>query len=327
MERTIWIVPFVEISPELAARFTQSTLGHVSKEYPHGLSHILEGPERLSPSTLHPIFFGSFDWHSCVHGWWQLFRIARLFPNMASEIVSRAEIAFTLENAQGELGYLTNHPMFERPYGWAWFLALHQEVARQNIHFANNLQPIAVLLSSRLKEYLSRLTFPVRAGTHGNTAFALILANEWAIDHDSELKLAISSWSRQRFISDVAASGVEPGGEDFLSPTLIEALLMARVLPHGEFNSWFQGYLPVLPKNLLNPVEVSHRSDGRIGHLDGLNLSRAWCWRNLAKHVSSISETALISADRHFEAAMPHLQANYMSEHWLCTFALLALTD
>ena len=320
-------MPFVEINPELAARFTLSTLGHVSMEYPHGLSHVLEGPERLSPRTLHPIFFGSFDWHSCVHGWWQLFRIARLFPTLSSEIIGRAETTFTLENAQGELEYLTNHPMFERPYGWAWFLALHHEVARQNLQYANLLQPIAVLLSSRLKEYLSRLTFPVRAGTHGNTAFALILANEWAIVHDSELKFAISHWSRDHYFSDVAAPGLEPSGEDFLSPSLTEALLMARVLPPGEFNSWFQGYLPILPTNLLNPVEVSHRSDGRIGHLDGLNLSRAWCWRNLAKHVPSVSETALKSANRHFKAAMPHLESNYMSEHWLCTFALLALTD
>ncbi|MEI7984984.1 MAG: DUF2891 domain-containing protein [Armatimonadota bacterium] len=320
-------MPSVEISPELAAQFAQSTLGHVSKEYPHGLVHVLEGPEKLSPSTLHPIFYGSFDWHSCVHGWWQLFRIARLFPNMASEIVGRAEIAFTLENAQSEMGYLTAHPMFERPYGWAWFLALHQEVRRQNIHFSNVLQPIAVLLSSRLKEYLSRLTFPVRSGTHSNTAFALILANEWAIDHDSELKSAIFNWSRECYVSDLAAPGLEPSGEDFLSPTLTEALLMARVLPTSEFNSWFLDYIPSLPTNLLNPVEVSHRSDGRIGHLDGLNFSRAWCWRNLAKHVPSIAETASASADRHFEAAMPHLESNYMSEHWLCTFALLALTD
>jgi hypothetical protein len=320
-------VPLLEMNPELATQFADSTLKHIAREFPHGLSHRLDGPELLSPSTNHPIFYGSFDWHSCVHGWWQLFRIARLFPNLAPEIMVRADIAFTLENANGELDYLSNHPMFERPYGWAWFLALHQEVARQDLDFAEVLEPIANLLSFRLKEYLSRLSYPIRAGTHGNTAFALILANEWASEHDGELKRTLSGWSIDRYMFDVAAPVLEPSGEDFLSPSLTEALLMARILPSEEFKTWFQRFLPEIQQNLLEPVDVSHRSDGRIGHLDGLNLSRAWCWRNLGKHVPSIRETAMFSADRHFAAALPHLQANYMSEHWLCTFALLALTD
>lgn len=314
------------LSPELANQFAQSTLGHVGREYPHGLSHIMEGPGEISPSGLHPIFFGSFDWHSCVHGWWQLFRLARLFPELAPDVLRRAEVAFTPENVTGELEYLQSHPSFERPYGWGWFLALHGEVEQQHSEWAQRLSPIAQFLAQRFCDYLPRLTYPVRAGTHVNTAFALILADRWASRHDPKFRTAIGEWATQRFDGDIAAPWQEPSGEDFLSPTLTEAALMSRVTPDDRFAEWFASFLPELPANLLTPVEVSDRSDGRIGHLDGLNLSRAWCWRILAEKIPSIRETAVTSADHHIEAALPHLEANYMSEHWLCSFALLAIT-
>jgi hypothetical protein len=311
----------MEIS--LAKQFASSTLGHVSREYPHGLAHVMDGPGEISPSGLHPIFFGSFDWHSCVHGWWQLHRLARLFPELSPEIYALAQGTFTARNVQGELDYLQSHPSFERPYGWAWLFALHRETAMQGLGWEPLLRPMTKLISHRFQEYLPRLTYPVRAGTHANTAFALILAYDWASKHDPVLKSAISDWASSRFGDDVAAPNLEPSGEDFLSPTLTEAFLMAKTMTPKNFEQWFKRFLPELPKNLMAPVRVSDRSDGRIGHLDGLNLSRAWCWRGLKTGVFEIEE----AANRHMEAAMPYLQANYMSEHWLCSFALLAMTE
>ena len=308
---------------DLAQRFATSTLGHVGREYPNGLSLILNGPTEVTPSGLHPIFYGSFDWHSCVHGWWQLIRISRLYPELAPLIHRRAKKTFTKKAALGEIDYLQNNPAFERPYGWGWLLALHLEATKQDFAWEKNLALIAELISKRFKDYLPRLTYPIRAGTHANTAFALILAHDWAKYHDSELQTLIEQWARDRFANDVNAAHQEPSGEDFLSPTLVEALLMARTQPAEEFRAWVDHFMPQIPINLLHPVEVSDRSDGRIGHLDGLHLSRAWCWRNL----TSLSEDALDSADLHVSAALPHLEANYMSEHWLCSFALLAMTD
>lgn len=261
------------LNVEMAERFARSTLGHVGREYPHGLGHYMEGPETITPSGLHPIFYGSFDWHSCVHGWWQLFRLAQLFPSLAPEIMARAALVFTEENVAGEIAYLNAHPGFERPYGWGWFLALHMEAGE----FKDVLAPMASLISERFKSYLPRLTYPVRAGTHANTAFAAILAHGWAFMNDDDLFGAIYRWALPCFSSDVAAPLLEPSGEDFVSPSLVEAVLMAQVLSIVEFRAWFNRFMPSIPQILLEPVVVSDRSDGRIGHLDGLNLSRAWC--------------------------------------------------
>ena len=312
---------------DLAKQFAQSTLGHVGREYPNGLSLYLEVPTMVTPSGLHPIFFGSFDWHSCVHGWWQLLRIARLFPDLAPPILERATAVFTPSNAQGELEYVRKNTGFERPYGWAWFLMLHCEAVKLGVPWEPLIEPIARLFSERLKEYLPRLTYPIRAGTHANTAFALILALQWADLYDPQLKSVINHWAAERFKNDTSAAHQEPSGEDFLSPTLTEALLMSKVALDSGFQDWLAVFMPELPPNLMNIVTVSDRSDGRIGHLDGLHLSRAWCWRNLAAKTPASRVRMLDAADLHFEEAMPHLRANYMSEHWLCSFALLALTD
>lgn len=305
---------------DLATRFVQSTLGHVGREYPHALQHVMAGSEEITPVRLHPIFYGSFDWHSCVHAWWQLFRLARLFPELAPEIYACAEATFTRENVVGELGYLRRQPWFERPYGWGWLLALHREIPAP---WAATLEPLAALVAERFKAYLPKLMFPVRAGTHSNTAFALILALEWADDHDGDLADQIRDWARSRFKDDRNAAHQEPSGEDFLSPSLTEAQLLAKSLPDNEFRAWLDEFMPVLPPNLLSPVVVLDRTDGRIGHLDGLNLSRAWGWRSLAPY---LPPSAQESAARHLEAALPHVAENYMGEHWLATFALLALS-
>ena len=321
-----------------AAQFAGLTLGHLGREYPSKLDQVLTGPEDLlAPSRLHPIFYGSFDWHSCVHGWWQVMRLLRLFPAMqqASAIRERADAMLVSGKIAGELAYLDRPGAqgFERPYGWAWLLALHQELALHDGQpWAAALEPLARAFARRFHDFLPRLTYPLRVGTHYNIAFALVLARRWAVGHDPALKALIHERALGWFADDRACQAWEPGGDEFLSPALIEALLMSEVLPADAFARWFDGFLPAIgegePAVLLAPVIVSDRSDGKIAHLDGLNLSRAWCWRTLVRRLPedhALIARARAAADDHLAAALPHLAGDYMGEHWLATFALLAL--
>jgi hypothetical protein len=275
--------------------------------------------------VLHPIFFGSFDWHSCVHGWWSLLTLRRLFPQMAEalEIENQADASFTSGKVATERAYL-DRPLsagFERPYGWAWVLQLHLEATRHGDRsWGTELEPLARAFADRFRRYLQILTYPIRAGTHFNTPFSLVLAMEWAETFDHNLAELIAARVRHWFANDRDCQAWEPSGDDFLSPALTEALLMSRALPANEFGDWFAAFLPRIdngqPATLFTPATVSDRSDGKIAHLDGLNLSRAWCWRSLRfpQH-----------AEIHLEAALPHVAGDYMGEHWLQSFALLAL--
>ena len=305
-------------------------LGHVTKEFPNKLDHVLESDaDALPPRQLHPIFYGSFDWHSCVHGWWTLLTLYRLHPN--SNIASLAASSFTAQKVAVEREYL-NRPLsrgFERPYGSGWLLYLHLEATRHEEGWGANLEPLARAFADRLRDYLKILTYPIRVGTHFNTAFALILSLEWAERFDPELASQIRDRSRHWFGTDRDCQAWEPGGDEFLSPALIEALCMARAHP-ALFPIWFEQFLPRVrdraPATLFTPAIVSDRSDGKIAHLDGLNLSRAWCWRSLAPLLPEPERSvAYATADEHFAAAMPHLSGDYMGEHWLQSFALLAL--
>ena len=320
----------------MAERFAAIALGHVTREYPHKLDHVLMGDEDArTPRDLHPIFFGSFDWHSCVHGWWMLLTLRRMFPQMgqAAEISALAEASFTAEKIAVELAYLDRPQSagFERPYGWAWLLALHGEAARHgDREWAARIEPLARAFAERMKRYLAILTYPIRTGTHFNSAFALVLAGDWAAAHDAELAAAIATKTRQWFGEDRDCQAWEPGGDEFLSPALMVALAMARAVPADEFAEWFAGFLPRMaegdPASLFTPATVSDRSDGKIAHLDGLNLSRAWCWRSLgALLAAEQQQLAARTADAHLGAAMPHVAGDYMGEHWLASFALLAL--
>ena len=309
-------------------------LGHVRKEYPHKLDHVMLGDEdALPPRVLHPVFFGSFDWHSCVHGWWTLMTLRRLFLEMeqASAIASLADETFTASKIGVEVDYLKRELSgpFERPYGWGWLLYLHLEAARHAEQWAPNLEPLARAFARRLADHLPVLTYPIRVGTHFNTAFALILSLEWADEFDASLAELIRARSLHWFGADRDCQAWEPGGDEFLSPALIEALCMARSHP-DEFAAWFGHFLPGVanrqPATLFEPAIVSDRSDGKIAHLDGLNLSRAWCWRSLAPLLGPAERAvAEAAADEHLAAAMPHLSGDYMGEHWLASFALLAL--
>jgi hypothetical protein len=322
------------LDAQLASRMARIALGHVTREYPHKLDHVLESDtDALAPRLLHPIFFGSFDWHSCVHGWWTLLSLRRLFPRIeeAANIADLANRSFTAEKAGAELAYL-KRPLsrgFERPYGWAWLLQLHLETTRHDEPWGKALEPLARAFAGRLGAYLDVMTYPIRVGTHFNTAFALILSLDWAEVFDVSLAHQIRDRSRHWFGADRDCQAWEPGGDEFLSSALTEALCMARTQP-ALFPIWFGHFLPSVaqrePASLFAPAIVSDRSDGKIAHLDGLNFSRAWCWRSIAALLPK-AERAVASgaADAHLAAALPHIAGDYMGEHWLATFALLAL--
>ena len=325
----------MKLDQPVAERFARIALGHVAKEYPHKLDHVLLGDDDAQPPrVLHPVFFGSFDWHSCVHGWWTLLTLRRLFPDMAeaAAIAALADDSFSVEKLGVELAYLDRQMSagFERPYGWAWLLALHHEAARHDDRdWAARLEPLARAFAGRLVTYLDKLTYPITVGTHFNTAFALTLAHEWAMYRAPDLLLAIEKWAESRFGGERDYRGWEPGGDEFLSPALSVALLMTRIRSRDDFTHWFEGFL--LDGGALDgrfePVFVSDRSDGKIAHLDGLNLSRAWALRSIARKIAPHPRLALLEtlAQRHLDAALPHVAGDYMGEHWLASFALLAL--
>ena len=321
-----------ELGPELATRFMALTLGHLERRYPYKLDLVLAGPEdAVEPHILHPVFHGSFDWHSCVHGWWQVLRLARRFPGLpeASQVRARADAMLVADKFAGELAFLARPTAtgFERPYGWAWLLALHGEAERHDAPWGAALDPLARAFAARFSAFLPKLTYPIRVGTHFNTAFALTLARHWAVRFDPELAALIDARARDWFFADRGCQAWEPGGDEFLSPALSEAMLMSQVLAPEQFAAWFAAFLPEAaagsPAALFTPAFVSDRSDGKIAHLDGLNLSRAWCWRQLAARLESADFAA--AAQRHLDAALPHLADDYMGVHWLATFALLAL--
>jgi hypothetical protein len=324
------------LTPEIASRFATIALGHVTREYPHKLDHVMSGPEDvLGPRALHPIFFGSFDWHSCVHGWWLLLRLRRQFPGMEEtpRITALADEMLTPEKVAGELAYLDRafSGGFERPYGWGWLLALMGEVILNRMpRWDDALAPLAGAFADRFIAYLGKLTYPIRVGTHYNTAFAMLMALSMTDVGGHDLEEVIRKRALDWFREDRGYHGWEPGGDEFLSGGLTEALLMRRLLPPAEFAAWFDAFLPDAavgePRSLFTPAFVSDRSDGKIAHLDGLNLSRAWCWRGIADAVEpALAELFRRTADEHLDASLPHVAGDYMGEHWLATFALLAL--
>lgn len=321
------------LDSDTAARFARIALGHVRQEYPHKLDHVLSADEDAQPPrALHPIFYGSFDWHSCVHGWWTLLTLRRLFPDLpdADRIAALADDSFTPAKVAAERAYL-DRPLsagFERPYGWAWLLALHGEAARHpDRPWAERLAPLAGAFSGRFGPYLAKLTYPITVGTHFNTAFALTLALEWARDNDPALATTITDYTERVFGGLQDYRGWEPGGDEFLAPALSVALLMSRVRGREEFTTWWDSFLPESSLGRFEPANVSDRSDGKIAHLDGLNFSRAWAFRGIAGALGShqAGPRLVALADRHLAAALPHVAGDYAGEHWLATFALLAL--
>jgi len=329
------------LTPEIAARFARIALGHVAKEYPNKLDHVLTGPEDAQgPRALHPIFYGSFDWHSCVHGYWLLARLYRSFPGNpeAGQIRALFDAAFAPENVEAERAYLDRPSAggFERPYGWGWLLMLAGELGRHDSAegraWSAAITPLARAFAARFMTYLPKATYPVRAGVHSNTAFALVLALDYAeAVGDSALALLAADKAIDWYGADEDCQAWEPSGDDFLSSALIEAECMRRALGPNAFPVWFARFLPRVaegaPAALFTPATVSDRTDGKIAHLDGVNLSRAWCWRSIASALppGPARDRATAAAGPHLDASLPHVAGDYMGEHWLASFALLAL--
>jgi hypothetical protein len=298
----------------LACAFARVALANVQREFPRRLDQLLTGPAaEWRPRRLHPAFYGSYDWHSAVHMHWLLARLLRLFPALEGDISPVLEAHLTPDAISRELDFFRSPggATFERPYGWAWLLALHAELRRLGRWHAA-VHPLAAELGARMKDYLEKLPYPVRAGTHGNTAFACILALEYGMQ--DTIRAAARRWYLADRDYPVA---YEPSADDFLSPALVEAVLMKQVLDPREFAVWMKGFLPDLGP-LAAPPRVTDHADPKQSHLDGLCLSRAWCFFQLGR---------AREADRHLRAGLPHVAGgDYAGEHWLASFALLALT-
>ncbi len=332
-------LPSDRLTPELASSFARIALGHVAREYPNKLDHVLEGPGDLRcPRDLHPIFFGSFDWHSCVHGYWLLASLLRLEPDITEAPAIRAlfDDAFTPGKVAAERAYLDRPSArgFERPYGWGWLLKLQAELLRHDAPWAKVHQPLAKAFATRFCAFLPKATYPVRTGVHSSTAFAVLLALDYA-DAASDEVLAALLPARVMLwhANDRDARAWEPSLDDFLSPTLMVAACMGRVLTPQVFQTWFRAYLPNAaarqPDSLFIPAQSPDRSDGKMAHLDGVNFSRAWCWREIAARLEESDPLRPVAEDaarRHIATSLPHVAGDYMGEHWLASFALLALT-
>ena len=323
----------------VAARFAAVALGHVTREFPNKPANVMSGPQDArTPRDLHPVFYGSFDWHSCVHAYWMLARLLRLFPAMApaSEIRTLFDGHLTAERVAGEVATM-QHGMargFERPYGWAWLLKLAEALPHlPDRRWSDALVPLTALFVQRFAEFLPKASYPVRVGTHFNTAFALALASDYAVGAgDAPLLGLLRHTAEGWYAADADCQAWEPSGDDFLSSALMEAECMRRLLPAERFAPWFDRFLPHLaearPATLFAPAAVSDRTDGKIAHLDGLNLSRAWCWRALARTLAPGDPRRIMmeqAAGLHLDAGLPHVAGDYMGEHWLASFAVLAL--
>jgi hypothetical protein len=331
-----------ELTVDIASTYAAIALGHVQREYPNKLDHVINGVDDIrSPRDLHPIFFGSFDWHSCVHAYWLLGRLLRRFPDLpeAAHIRDLFDAQFTSRNVAAEVDYLAqeNRGTFERPYGWGWLLMLAGELSRfesaEGVRWSTTMRPLANAFVERFRSFLPKATYPIRAGGHFNTAFACVLAFDYAeAVGDTGFASLLREKAHGWYGADRDCQAWEPSGDDFLSSTLIEAECMRRALAPVAFRRWLGFFLPRLaqrePQTLFTPALVSDRQDGKIAHLDGLNLSRAWCWRMIAGTFDPNDPRrtpAIETANNHLKVSLPHVSGDYMGEHWLATFAVLAM--
>jgi hypothetical protein len=331
------------LTPELASRFAAIALDNVSREYPNKLDHVLRSDgDAVTPRALHPAFYGSYDWHSCVHMHWLLAHVRRLHPGLPQRAAIDALLSRHLSSANiaVECAYLLRPgtQSFERPYGWAWLMKLALELAQSRDSTARelcaNLAPLTEAIVRRYLDFLPKMHYPVRHGVHSNTAFGVMFALDYARHaHRSDLETLCVASIHEWYGSDRDAPVAhEPSGADFLSPALVEADLVRRVLPPEEFSTWLEGWLPGqasgVPASLTTPVAVSDRSDPQIVHLDGLNLSRAWSLASIAAGLpvgDSRRGPFARAAAAHLAAGMTGLESDdYLGAHWLASFAALA---
>jgi hypothetical protein len=310
----------------------------IETEFPNKMGQVLGGAEDLKrPVELRPIFYGCFDWHSSVHGYWSIMKLLKDFPELDSKGSVRAILRknITQENVEIEASFFEdyNNRTFERTYGWAWFFQLQSELYTWKDEDAGRwyqaFKPLADMLVAKYEEYLPKLYYPIRTGQHDNSAFGLSLAIDYARTvGDKAFEAIIIEHARRLFQSDTGCNlAFEPGGNDFLSPCLGEALLMSKVLNKEEYQGWLKKFLPALfdPLFTIEPGRVSDRTDGHLVHLDGLNFSRATCLYGISQRLPVLQHLRKI-ADAHLTYSINNLaNDDYMGSHWLGTFALYAL--
>lgn len=291
------------------------------------------------PKNYHPAFYGCFDWHSSVHGHWMLVRLLKLFPKLPemTEIRTKLRSNLSATNIQTEVELFKQeaHRGFERTYGWAWLLQLRKELLSWDDplgkELSKNLAPLAQQLVRLYIDYLPKMNYPIRVGEHSNLAFGLTLAYDYGMETKNDSLLHVIQETALRFYKNDVGCPIswEPGGSDFLSPCLEEADLMWRILPKKDYASWVEQFLPDIfnGQTVLAPGTVTDRTDGKLVHLDGLNLSRAWCLYGIAHHIPAHKTVLINLANKHLAAALPHVASgDYMGEHWLASFAVYALT-
>ncbi|MBW2454277.1 MAG: DUF2891 domain-containing protein [Deltaproteobacteria bacterium] len=329
-----------------ASRLVGLSLGCVDRAFPNKPSHVYDGQETFRPpQDVTPAFYGCFDWHSAVHGHWAMVRVLRRFPELPEAARIRRALDEHLRVAPlgRELAFFQEKrsQTFERPYGWGWLLRLAAELHSWQDDDARRweaaLQPLASFFAGQLTDYLGRLSRPIRAGTHANTAFALVHGLDYArAVGDTDLAKAIEQRSREFYGADTECpTAYEPSGEDFISPCLVEADLMRRVLPPKRFVAWLDAFLPPFDsakfRPLLETVEVRDRHDPRIGHLIGLFLQRAWCMEGIAAALPKGDPRAALlekAARLHGHKAITIMfDSGYGGEHWLASFAVYLLTE
>ncbi len=332
-----------------AAAYARVAMANIDREFPADIWHVAHAPDDLPrrPRERTPVFWGSFDWHSCIEMHWLLVRLLRVVPDAIPAVGARALLERQLQEGPlaAEAAFIA-HPdnrNRERPYGWGWALTLVDELERWDDpdarRWAAAAAPLAAAVTGNFVGWLPRATYPVRYGVHGNSAFGLGLALSRATSRaaagEPALRDAIEAAARRWFEKDVDYPGAwEPSGFDFLSPALVEAELMSRLLGPSAYDAWLTRFLPGIadgrPAALFTPVVVSDSSDGHVAHLHGLNLSRAWCWRRIAESVppgDPRRSPALDAARAHAAAGLPAVVGDdYMVEHWLAAYAVLLLT-
>ncbi|MDJ0762894.1 MAG: DUF2891 domain-containing protein [Myxococcota bacterium] len=335
-----------QLDEKRATEFAGLSLACVDREYPNKPSHVADGDHTVKPPReLHPAFFGCFDWHSAVHGHWAMVRLLKLFPNIAvgEEIRSALNRHLTTEYIALELAYFKqeHHDLFERPYGWGWLLRLKAELDTfedpDAKKWARSLSPLAHHIVGLTKAYLEKLSVPVRAGTHHSTAFALTHIYDYAISAgDAHLKEVIAKRALTFYGKDTdCPTAYEPSGEDFISPCLVEADLMRRVMDRSAFSNWLDDFLPAADapefEPLLRPVAVKDRRDPKIGHLIGLFFQRAAAFNGIAGALGPgdpRGEGFRKVAAIHRNAGLKQMiDSGYGGSHWLATFAVYLLTD
>jgi Protein of unknown function (DUF2891) len=329
------------IAAAAAGRFARLALDCVHREYPNKIAQVMQSDaDAKPPRALTPAFYGCYDWHSSVHGHWLLVRLVKLFPDADFAAPARAALAtsLTARNIQAEVEYLRGpgRVSFERPYGLAWLLQLAHEIRTwddpQAREWSRVLVPLEVESAQRFAAWLPKLHYPIRSGEHSQTAFAFGLLQDWAVaSGDVGIARLLDDRAHTYYLVDRDCPlAYEPSGEDFLSPCLAEADFMRRMLPPERFAKWLSGFLPRIPSDgrgdWLAPGIVTDRSDPKLAHIDGLNLSRAWMLEGIASGLppNDRRRASLGAAARaHAAASLPAVTGeHYEGGHWLGTFAV-----